>query len=128
MDAIQHIFDPMEKAFREGAQRKELLIPHCESCQAPHWYPRPVCPHCGHPGMVFKASAGTGSIYSLTRLRRKNAAPHTLVYVALDEGVTLLSQLINDSAEQTRIGQRVEVDFVQQDNGLNLPVFKLIQS
>lgn len=127
MTTLPSLFDPVEKSFHEGACRGELLIPYCMSCAQPHWYPRPICPHCGHQETVLKPSAGLGNIYALTRLRQKDAPPNTLIYVELDEGITLLSRLIEDEAEHARIGQRVQVDFLQLEPGHCLPVFKQIK-
>ena len=128
MNDIERIYDPMEKAFWQGTSNEELLIPHCDGCNEPHWYPRPICPHCAGRRIYFKPSRGTGVIYSLTRLRQKGEATKTIAYIHLDEGVTLLSRIVDDHDETAAIGQRIEVAFVKQENGPSLPAFSVVRS
>lgn len=125
MNGMDKIFDPMERAFRAGLGRNELLIPYCLQCDRPHWYPRPICPHCGHTGTALRRARGTGTIYSLTRMQARNARPVALAYVSLDEGVTLLSKIVGDDANTAAIGQAVEAAFTETDGGLPIPVFRL---
>ena len=60
MNGMDKIFDPMERAFRAGLGRNELLIPYCLQCDRPHWYPRPICPHCGHAERLIDAGRRDG--------------------------------------------------------------------
>lgn len=123
MGFLDKIVDPIEKAFWQGAAQGQLLLRHCNACQQPHWYPRPICPLCGHRETRFKPAAGHGTIYSLTRLRAKDAAPQCLAYITLDEGVTLLSQVIETDGAPAQIGQRVALTFQPGRDGRQLPVF-----
>ena len=128
MSYLERLYDPMEKAFWQGTAGQELLIPHCDDCLEPHWYPRPICPHCASRRISFKRSSGVGVIYSLTRLRQKDGSFRTIAYIQLDEGITLLSNLVDDDDNAAQIGRRVEVAFAIQENGLSLPVFRLAKS
>lgn len=125
MSRVEEVYDRVEKAFWEATRNAELLIGYCDCCNEPHWHPRPICPHCGHQETSLKRSTGLGRIYSMTRLRSKEAQPQVIAYVQLDEGITMLSKIIDDDGGKAVIGQRVEVAFVSDGNGLHLPVFRL---
>ena len=124
MNYLDRVYDPIEKAFWRGTSNRQLLIPNCEACLEAHWYPRPICPHCASSRISFKPSNGGGVIYSLTRLRQKGGMSKTIAYIRMDEGITLLSRIIDDEANAAIIGQRVQLAFEHQENGLDLPVFR----
>lgn len=124
---FEQIQDPVERGFWQGAARQELLIRYCMECDEPHWYPRPICPYCGHCETVFRRAQGTGTIYSLTRLRAKDRPPRLIAYVSLDEGITMLSEVQEPREGAAAIGQRVAVAFVEDKNGLQRPVFRPIE-
>ena len=128
MSYIDRVYDPIEKAFWRGTANEELLIPHCDVCHELHWYPRPICPHCASRQISFKPSTGAGVIYSLTRLIQKGGSAKTIAYIQLDEGITLLSNLIADDDNTATIGARVELAFVEHENGVRLPVFRVVKS
>lgn len=127
MNYFEQIYDPVEREFWEGTANKQLLIRYCELCDKPHWYPRPICPYCGHQKTFFKQSKGVGTIYSLTRLHSKGEAPQSIAYIELDDGVTILSKIVEDDEGVAAIGQRVEVTFFLDSRGLHLPVFKPVK-
>jgi uncharacterized OB-fold protein len=104
-------------------RREELHVGFCDSCSATHFYPRALCPHC-HSGTVrLVASRGAGAIYSWTEVQAKPAS-YRLAYVALDEGCTLLTQLVGDPAGgQWAVGDRVAVQWALTGGGDPLPVF-----
>jgi hypothetical protein len=49
--------------------------------------------------------------------------PYTLAYVTLDEGPTMLTNLIGGAPEAWRIGMTVKVQFVASEDGTPVPVF-----
>jgi len=126
MDAFKNIHDPLARLFYEGTRQKNLLLPRCSSGGKTHWYPRPVCPHCLQTRISLVPSPGCGVIYSLTRIPGKDGSMRTLAYVGLDEGVVMLSQIIDD--DEAMIGQAVKVAFIPEqerdDASLSLPFFR----
>lgn len=126
MQNTKTIVDPIEQEFWAGTAKGELLLRYCNACQKPHWYPRPICPFCGHQETRFEVSTGLGVIYSLTRLRTPDAEPQCIAYIRLDDGVTLLSQVIEFEDTPAQIGQRVQVSFKQGRHNAQLPVFRLV--
>jgi uncharacterized OB-fold protein len=109
--------EPYWSAARDGV----LKIKRCTACAKPHFYPRPLCPFClGDTEWV--AASGLGTIYSVTVVRRAGPIPYALAYVALDDGVTMLTNIVDCDLDSLRIGQRVKVCFKPVDGG-TLPMF-----
>ena len=107
-------------AAREG----RLLVRYCKSCAQPHWYPRPICPHCGSDDTEYRESKGQGTVYSVSVTRRAGPIPFAIAYVTLDEGVTMMSNIVDCDLDAVRIGDRVEVVFKPTEGGAPVPMFR----
>ena len=118
------IVDSTNAPFWQAASEGVLLIKRCKACGEAHWYPRPFCPHCGSGDTDWVPASGSGTIYSYTVTRKAGPAPYVLAYVTLDEGVTMLTNLVDGEIEALRIGQRVQVTFRQAEGGGAVPVFR----
>jgi hypothetical protein len=119
------IIDPSTEPYWNAAKEGVLRLRRCTACSKPHWYPRPVCPFCmGDTEWVD--AAGEGTIYSVSVTRKAGPVPYALAYVTLDEGVTLLTNIVGCDLDALRIGQRVRVSFaeMQGEGGWKAPVFK----
>ena len=115
---------PFWQAAREGV----LLIKRCNACNEAHWYPRPFCPHCGSDATESVPASGAGTIYSYTITRKAGPVPYVLAYVTLDEGVAMLTNIVDAEMESLRIGQRVGVAFRPAEGGGAVPVFKPVEA
>jgi uncharacterized protein len=104
------------------AERK-LLHGQCRGCGKAFWYPRSFCPLCASPAVDLVESSGVGVIYSLA-IMRKADPPFILAYVTLDEGPTMLSNIVDCAVDAVRIGDPVEVVFVQTEKGSLVPMFR----
>ena len=51
--------------------------------------------------------------------------PYVIVLVALAEGPTIMSQLVDTAPEQVRIGATVAVRFVHWSDQITMPLFEL---
>jgi uncharacterized OB-fold protein len=56
--------------------------------------------------------------------RRAGPVPFAIAYVTLDEGVTLLTHIIDCDLDEIGIGDRVEVVFRPSESGQLIPVFR----
>jgi len=119
---------PEAKPFWEAAGRGELMIGACRACEQPHWYPRGHCPLCGSLEVGLRRSAGLGTVYSVSVTRRAGPIPFAIAYVTLDEGVTMLSQIVDCDLDAIRIGARVEVVFKPSESGHSIPLFRPVAS
>ncbi len=100
----------------------KLAAPRCERCGQFHWYPRAHCPHCFHDKVEWLPLAGTGTIYSFS-ITRATDTPYAIAYVALDEGITMLSNIVNCDFKDIHIGQHVHAVFAAAENGCQIPLF-----
>jgi uncharacterized OB-fold protein len=111
------------EAFWAAANEGTLLIKHCRACERPHWYPREICPFCGSDDTEWRPSGGLGSIYSLSVVQSRSAPPLGLAYVALDEGVTLLTNIVDCDLAEVNIDDRVRLVFKRADDGQAIAMF-----
>ena len=111
-----NLIDAATAPFFAAAQQGVLRLRRCTACQKPHWYPRPICPFCQGDTEWLDAT-GLGTVYSVTVTRRAGPIPYALAYVALDEGVTMLSNIVDCDLDSVHIGQRVKVCFKPADGG-----------
>lgn len=114
---------PDNAEFWAAARQGRLLLKYCTECGQPHWYPRVLCPFC--LGVTqWRSSKGEGAVYSFSVVRRAGPVPYCLAYVRLDEGVTMMTNLVNCDFDAVRIGQRVGVNFSPtEDGGAPVPTF-----
>ena len=113
---------PETLAYWQAADEGRLLVKRCRSCGEFHHYPRDICPHCLSDDTVWQDAAGTGTVYSFSTMGAGEAA-YTLAFVTLDEGVTLMTNLVDCDPAQVRIGDRVKVVFQPSQGGHAVPMF-----
>ena len=101
---------PETQAYWTAADEGRLLVKRCDSCGRFHHYPRDICPFCLSADTVWQDSPGTGVVYSFSTMGKDDAA-YTMAYVTLDEGVTVMSNLVDCDPAQVSIGQKVRVVF-----------------
>jgi hypothetical protein len=107
----------------DGAAAGKLMVKFCLDCKEPHHYPRALCPHCFSDRTEWRAVSGKGKIYSYSVMRRA-PVPYAIAYVTLDEGVTMMTNIVACDFDALRIGQPVTVVFQPSDGGPPVPMFK----
>ncbi|RDK06426.1 DNA-binding protein [Cupriavidus lacunae] len=113
---------PESQPFWEAADAGRLVIKACLDCHAPHYYPRDICPHCQSDRTEWRETGGFGTVYSFSTMGKGEAA-WTLAYVRLEEGVTMMTNLVDCDPREIEIGQRVKVVFKPSDGGYAVPMF-----
>ncbi|HXQ50697.1 MAG TPA: Zn-ribbon domain-containing OB-fold protein [Stellaceae bacterium] len=114
--------DPESAPFWDAARRGALLLKRCRACGNAHYFPRPICPFCMSAETEWIEATGAGTIYSFSVMRR--AAPsYALAYVTLDEGVTMMTNLVDCDFDALKVGMRVKVAFKPSDGGPPVPMF-----
>lgn len=108
--------------FWEATREERLLFKRCRDCDEPHWYPRSKCPSCHGVNTEWVESRGLGTIYSHSTMRRV-PEPYTLAWVTLDEGVTMMTNLVDCDPDTLAIGQRVRVVFRDTEDDVKIPFF-----
>jgi uncharacterized OB-fold protein len=87
-----------------------------------------MCPSCGSLEHDWVAAMGTGTVYSYSVLHHpQNPAfdyPIVAALVDLDEGVRLVTNLVEVAPTDVVIGMPVVVTFEATVNGAAVPVFR----
>jgi uncharacterized OB-fold protein len=115
---------PDNKEFWAAAREGKLLVRYCKSCGKSHWYPRSLCPFC-MGDTAWKESSGKGTIYTFSITRRAGPNPYCIAYVQLEEGVTMMTNIVDCDLDEVRIGQKVQLKFSDSDGGAPVPTFTL---
>ena len=114
--------NPETQPYWDAAAQGRLVIRKCGSCGKLHHYPRTVCPFCFADATEWQAASGRGTIYAFSIMRRAEV-PYAIAYVTLDEGVTMLTNLVDCEFNGLHIGQPVRVVFKPTAGGPPLPMF-----
>jgi hypothetical protein len=114
---------PDSVPFWQAAREGRLMLRVCDRCHRPHWYPRPICPFCFGPATTWRAASGRGVIYSYSVARRE-PIPYALAYVTLEEGPTMLTNVVDCDFDALAVGQPVELVFKTSEDGTPVPMFR----
>jgi hypothetical protein len=115
--------NPENKAFFEAASQGKLLIKKCLACGEFHHYPRAHCPYCFSDRTEWRAAKGTGTVYTCSVLRRGVPEPYCIAYVTLEEGVSMLTNIVDCDLDAVKIGMKVKVTFKPTEGGPPVPMF-----
>ena len=114
--------------FWDGANCGELLIQKCSSCGTLRHPPRPGCGTCGSLEWDTIQSSGRGEVYSFVVYHHPPMPgfdpPFAIALIELEEGVRILSNIIDMPLDEITIGLPVDVTFVAVDPDLTLPMFR----
>ena len=108
--------------FWNAVAEQRLLVKRCKDCGEPHYYPRTLCPFCHSTNTEWEESAGRGVLYSFSVMRRAQT-PFALAYVTLDEGPTMMTNIVDCDFDALACGQRMEVAFRPSEDGTLVPCF-----
>jgi uncharacterized OB-fold protein len=113
-----------EDFFWEGVDRGELLAQVCLDCGTLRHPPSPRCARCRSAAWEARALSGRGSIHTWIVSRHPSQPdpdPRVVVLVDLEEGIRLVSNLVDP--ENVLTGAAVQVEFGDVD-GRRLPLFR----
>lgn len=117
------------RTYWKAAAEGRLVLPHCTSCDRPFWHPRPRCPRCGSSAVAWKEASGRGSVHTYTIVRQspdepfRTRVPYVVAMIDLDEGVRIMSNVIDCAPESVTIGMRVRCTFERLDDAVGIPLF-----
>ena len=113
---------PETTPYWTAATQGKLLIKYCTACREYHFYPRGLCPFCFSDKTEWREAAGTGTIYSFSVTRRGDV-PYAIAYVTLDEGPTMMTNIVDCDLDAIRIGQKVRLVMKPSEGGQAIPMF-----
>lgn len=123
---------PWSLRFWEGTKNGKLLIQICKECNSRIFYPRKYCPECWSGNLDWMESKGRGKIFtfstafSMVEPRFMDELPYTLAYVDLDEGIRMMTRIVDCDWKDITIGMEVEVAFFQRGD-FSLPYFRPVK-
>ena len=121
------IADPLlnigDEHYYEAAGQGKLLLKKCSACGEVHFYPRGICPFCLSDKVAWQEAKGTGTIYTYSVTRRGGPVPYCIAYVTLDEGVSMMTNIVDCDLDTVRCGQKVKVVFKKSEGGVSIPMF-----
>lgn len=117
-------------AYWEGCRNNQLLIQRCTQCGHYQFYPRTVCTACMSDGIEWVQASGHGRVSSFTVIRRAVSkayvaeVPYVIALIELDEGPTMMSNVVECDPDSVAIGMLVEVTFEQWSDQITIPKFR----
>jgi uncharacterized OB-fold protein len=114
--------NPETTPFWDAAAAGKLLIKKCATCGEFHYYPRTLCPFCFSDKTEWYTASGRGTIYSYSVTRRA-PVPYAIAYVTLEEGVTMMTNIVDCDLDAIRIGQKVRLVCKPSEGGPPVPMF-----
>ena len=121
------ISDPLmnvgDKPYFDAANEGKLMVGKCGGCGEVHHFPRGLCPFCFSDKVSLVQAKGTGTIYTYSVSRRAGPIVYCIAYVTLDEGVTMMTNIVDCDLDTVKIGQKVKVVFKKSEGGTAIPMF-----
>ncbi|MEO2169535.1 MAG: Zn-ribbon domain-containing OB-fold protein [bacterium] len=118
------------RGFWEACRRHEIVLQRCRGCGAFRYHARALCPSCLSSEAEWVRASGRGEVYTFTVTYQNQAPafagrlPYVLAYVLLEEGVQMLTNLVDIEPDKIAIGMPVEVTFEDLDEEVALAVFR----
>ena len=128
------VVSPWARPFWEAAREEKLCIQKCKDCDKYVFYPRLVCPHCLSDNLKWVEALGKGTIYSYTVVENNapsafvNDMPYVVALVKLEEGVQMLSNIVDCDLGELKCDMPVQVTFEKLDDEFTLPKFKPLKA
>lgn len=125
---------PETKGYWEAAKNHELAIQRCVECKTFRHHPRPMCPECFSLESEWEPVSGRGTVYSYAIVNQflhphwSDSVPYNVVLVELEEGIRIVSNLVDCPNESIEIGMPVTVVFEEISSEITLPLFTPVSS
>jgi uncharacterized OB-fold protein len=126
--------DEVTRPFWEAARQGRLMVQRCLACGGNQFYPQASCRGCLSEELEWMDAKGTGTIYSYTVVHRAPNrsfdpdVPYTVALVDLDEGCRMITNIVEVSPEEVRVGMPVKVVFEAITPEISLPKFRPVET
>lgn len=123
---------PEAQPYWDGLKENKLMLPKCDDCGKPFFYPRVLCPNCHSRNISWMQASGRGKLYSFQIAHRslnrafKVELPCVMAMIELEEGPRVMSNLINIEPDPSvvKCDMPVEVVFEKQNDDITLALFQ----
>lgn len=124
--------DELTQFFWDGVEAHKLMILRCDSCQHYIHWPKVVCRFCLSTDLSPAEVSGRGHVATFTIPLQpfhpyfREKAPYVLAVIELEEqeGLKLVSNVVDIAPDDVKVGMPVEVTFREVSPGFTLPLFK----
>jgi len=124
------VIDEEMRPWWEALQRHELYVQKCRDCGDLRYHPRAQCTNCLSPRTEWVRCSGRGKVYTFTATYQNQGAgfreslPYIMAWVELEEGVKILTNLVECRPEEAKIGMPVEVVYEDVTPQVTLAKFR----
>jgi uncharacterized protein len=121
--------DNGSRNYWQSAAEGRLVVQHCTNCGVYQFYPRALCAACAGETEWVDAS-GHGTLYTFTVIRQnraeafKDLTPYAVGIVELEEGVRMMSNIVECDVEQLEVGIALEVLILKAADDVGLPFWR----
>ncbi|SOC43128.1 hypothetical protein SAMN05877842_11487 [Ureibacillus acetophenoni] len=134
MEALKILPTPTieTQIFWDACQQEKLLVQQCKECEHVQFYPRLMCTNCSSREVGWIESSGFAKVVTYTIVHRpilpayQKEAPYILAVVQLEEGPTMMTNIVNCNHDSIKCGLQVKVLFQDWEKGFLVPVFEPI--
>jgi len=105
-------------------------VQKCRDCGDLRYHPRAQCTNCLSPRTEWVRCSGRGKVYTFTATYQNQGAgfreslPYIMAWVELEEGVKMLTNLVECRPEEAKIGMPVEVVYEDVTPQVTLAKFR----
>jgi len=120
---------PISQPYFEGTKIGELRVCECRSCGALFRFIRELCPKCWSDDLGIKVCSGRGTVVARVIVHTppyesmNGRTPYVLALVELEEGVTMMSNVVDCDPSSVGIGDRVALTWEERGEYV-LPQFR----
>lgn len=113
-----------------SARTHALALQRCEQCEQFRFYPSLSCTFCGSLDSEWVPISGRGTVYTFSTVYRGPGSPFAdllplvVAMVTLDEGPSMMTNIVDCATEDVRIGMPVEITYEDVNDEITLPVFR----
>jgi uncharacterized OB-fold protein len=126
--------DEVSQPFWDAVQERRLIVQQCSGCNTLQYPPRATCQDCNSDQLTWKETSGKGHVLTWGVLEdshlpvRAADQPLNLAVVTLDEdpNINFYSNLPGTPVRQVKVGDAVEVTFVEAPDGSLIHEWKKI--
>ena len=121
---------PETAAWWEACREEKLMIQRCSQCGAFQFYPRIVCTSCMSDQVEWFQASGRAKVVTFTVCRLPVAkayaadVPYVVALVQLEEGPTMMSNIVQCDPESVLCGMPLEVVFEVWSDEITMPQFR----
>jgi enoyl-CoA hydratase/carnithine racemase/uncharacterized OB-fold protein len=121
---------PWTEEFWKATKQHKLLIQECSDCREKIFYPRKYCPECWSSNLGWSEASGKAKVFSHTvtmdmvEPKFMGDLPYVLAMVDLEEGVRMMTRIVDCDPEDVHIDMDVEVVFEDITDEFALPMFR----